>query len=212
MTKFLQHLAIHDSRSTLLAICCLALFALAGCSNFLTGSTAESPPTVDKMEKGVENRIRAGDEVSVRITGTATTLDNSYSETIAETGEISLPYVNQIKALDKTPQELAADIKKAYIDGGFFRVINVTCSLKDRFFYIRGEVKNSGRYLWSTDMTILKAITTAGGFTDFANPRDVRIDRRGQLIKINCSLAYSDPKYDIPVLPSDSITIPRSIF
>ncbi len=186
--------------------------ALSGCNNILTGSTADSPPTSESMEKGEQNKIRVGDEVSVRITGTSTTLDNVYAEAIGDAGEISLPYVDQVKAAGKTPQELAADIKKAYIDGGFFRVINVTCALKDRFFYIRGEVRNSGRYLWSPDMTILKAITTSGGFTDFANPRDVRVDRRGQLIKINCSLAYSDPKYDIPILPSDSVTVPRSIF
>jgi protein involved in polysaccharide export with SLBB domain len=197
----------------MLALFCFSLMIFSGCSgNIFTGSTADAPPTVDTVEKGEENRIRAGDEINVRITGTSTTLDNIYAESIGEAGEISLPYVDQVKAAGKTPQELAADIKKAYIDGGFFRVINVTCSLKDRFFYIRGEVRSSGRYLWSPDMTILKAITTAGGFTDFANPRDVRIDRRGQLIKVNCSLAYSDPKYDIPILPSDSVTIPRSIF
>lgn len=195
---------------TCLALCS-SLAMMSGCSA-LTGSTAEHSPTVATMEKGEENRVRAGDEVSVRITGTGTTLDNVYVEAIADTGDMSLPYIDQVKALGKTPQDLAADIKKAYIDGGFFRVINVTCALKDRFFYIRGEVRNSGRFLWSSDMTILKAITTAGGFTDFANPRDVRIDRRGQLIKVNCSLAYSDPKYDIPLLPSDSVTIPRSIF
>lgn len=193
------------------ALAVLSCLLFSSCQ-MLTGGTAESSPTVDTMEKGAENRIRAGDEITVRITGTSTTLDNIYAESIAETGDISLPYIDQVKALGKTPQELAADIKKAYIDGGYFRVISVTCALKDRFFYIRGEVRNSGRYLWSSDMTILKAITTAGGFTDFANPRDVRVDRRGQLIKVNCSLAYSDPKYDIPILPSDSVTVPRSIF
>ena len=193
------------------ALVILSCLLLSSCE-ILTGGTAESSPTVGAMEKGEENRIRAGDEVSVRITGTSTTLDNIYNDTIGDAGEISLPYIDQVKALGKTPQDLSADIKKAYIDGGYFRVINVTCALKDRFFYIRGEVRNSGRYLWSSDMTILKAITTAGGFTDFANPRDVRVDRRGQLIKVNCSLAYSDPKYDIPILPSDSVTIPRSIF
>jgi polysaccharide export outer membrane protein len=200
--------AVFQALKMLVVFSCLNL---SSCS-MLTGGTAQSSPTVDTMEKGVENRIRAGDEITVRISGTSTTTDNIYSEAIADTGEISLPYINQVKALGKTPQELSADIKKAYVDGGFFRVINVTCALKDRFFYIRGEVRSSGRYLWSSDMTILKAITTAGGFTDFANPRDVRVDRRGQLIKVNCSLAYSDPKYDIPILPSDSVTVPRSIF
>jgi hypothetical protein len=34
----------------------------------------------------------------------------------------------------------------------------------------------------------------------------------GTLIKDYSSLAYSDPKYDIPILPSDSVTVPRSIF
>jgi polysaccharide biosynthesis/export protein VpsN len=198
-------------RKGFFALLSLALLVLTSCS-ILSGPSASEAPTVDTVEKGIENRIRSGDDIIVRITGTSTTLDNAYGQLVPDSGEISLPYIDQVKALDKTPAELSADIKKAYIDGGFFRIINVTVSLKDRFFYIRGEVRSSGRYLWSPDMSILKAITTAGGFTDFANPRDVRVDRRGQIVKINCSLAYSDPKYDIPILPSDSITVPRSIF
>ncbi|MBV9463405.1 MAG: polysaccharide biosynthesis/export family protein, partial [Verrucomicrobiae bacterium] len=154
------------------------IVAMSGCAMF-SGPSAKESPTTEKMDKSAAEKIRAGDEVLIRISGTGTSTDSVYSETVSEGGTISLPYLQGVAAVGKTPSQLSEELKKAYVDGGFFRDVNVTSSLKDRFFYIRGEVRNSGRFLWSSDITVMKAIATAGGFTDFANPRTVKISRNG---------------------------------
>jgi len=112
--RMLKDFTLHASRFTLHAACLLGLLLLVSCS-VLTGPSADSSPTVETMGKGEENRIRLGDDVSIRITGTSTTLDNIYAQTIGEAGNITLPYIDEIKAQGKTPQELAEGIKKAYL-------------------------------------------------------------------------------------------------
>ena len=91
-------------------------------------------------------------------------------------------------------------------------------------FFVRGEVAKPGRFLWTPDMTILKAIATAGGVTDFA-PRRVKIMRLKEnptpedIAKKDEYVIHSydrrkiekgeqeDPK----ILPGDIVVVPRMI-
>jgi protein involved in polysaccharide export with SLBB domain len=62
-------------------------------------------------------------------------------------------------------------------------------------------------------MTVTKAITTAGDFTDFANHKKVWLIRaNGQRIKVNCNKAIQDSSQDPLVYPNDQIQVPRRIF
>jgi len=74
-------------------------------------------------------------------------------------------------------------------------------------FYVAGQVKQPGRYPYEEGMTVLMAVTTAGGFTDLASPRRTHIlrDRHGVKEKIRVSLN------DL-VLPGDTIVVPESWF
>ncbi|MGH8595070.1 MAG: polysaccharide biosynthesis/export family protein, partial [Gammaproteobacteria bacterium] len=81
-----------------------------------------------------------------------------------------------------------------------------------RFFYVGGEVRGAGRYPWSEDVTMLKAINTAGGFSDYANRGKVELVRGGQRTPIDFEELRSNPTKDVPIQPGDSIWVPRSIF
>jgi polysaccharide export outer membrane protein len=81
-----------------------------------------------------------------------------------------------------------------------------------RYFYVGGEVRSSGRFNWTDDMTLLKAINTAGAFTDYANRRRVEITRGKEKITMDGEELRRDPSQDIPIRPGDSIWVPRSIF
>ncbi len=75
-------------------------------------------------------------------------------------------------------------------------------------YYVTGEVKSAGRFPYDDEsMTILKAVTTAGGFSDKASQRGTYIIRgEGEAKqKIKASL-------DTPVLPGDTIVVPESWF
>ena len=84
-------------------------------------------------------------------------------------------------------------------------------------FYIRGEVTKPGAYLLESGMTVLKAISIAGGFTQFANRKQVDVLRAGDKgvqskIRVNVKSIEDGKKEDLPIQPNDTIIVPRRIF
>ena len=61
-------------------------------------------------------------------------------------------------------------------------------------------------------MTLLKAINTAGGFTEYANRNKVDLLRGDKKKTFDCEELRQHPVKDIPVQPGDSVYVPRSIF
>jgi len=79
---------------------------------------------------------------------------------------------------------------------------------KMKVFYVTGEAKRPGQYTYMKNLTVLKAISTAGGFTEKAAKRRVKIVREkdGKKTEIeNISLEQ-------PIEPSDTIVIPESFW
>jgi polysaccharide export outer membrane protein len=75
-------------------------------------------------------------------------------------------------------------------------------------FYIYGQVAQPGKYRWEKDLTVLKAVITAGGFTDIASKRRIKIQRKEseeEEKKIRARL-------DTPVEPGDTVIVPESFF
>jgi len=78
---------------------------------------------------------------------------------------------------------------------------------KAAYYFIFGEVKNPGSYKLRRDTTVLKAVIVAGGFTDKASKRRIKIRREkgGKTVKVRVKL-------DDPVLAQDTIIVPESFF
>ena len=97
---------------------------------------------------------------------------------------------------------------------GYFRSLTVTVQLKERWFFVRGEVKNPGQKPYLGSMTVLKAISAAGDFTDFANRSHVRLTRADgtRTVTVDCKKALKNFRYDLPVYPGDVIHVSRRIF
>jgi polysaccharide export outer membrane protein len=91
-------------------------------------------------------------------------------------------------------------------------------TISDReFFYIRGEVGRPDAYIYKHGMTVLKAIGIAGGFSQFANRKEVVLLRTedGEMhykTIVNIKAIENGKQKDIPLLPEDIIIIPRRIF
>jgi protein involved in polysaccharide export with SLBB domain len=61
-------------------------------------------------------------------------------------------------------------------------------------------------------MTVLRAIDTAGGFTDFANRKTIELRRaNGQKFKVNWYNAIKDARLDLEVFPNDQIIVHKRI-
>jgi polysaccharide export outer membrane protein len=75
-------------------------------------------------------------------------------------------------------------------------------------FYATGEVERPNAYKYEPGLTVVKAITKAGGFTDKASPGRVKIMR----IRNGKEEILEKVKMDEPVLSDDVIIVPESFF
>jgi polysaccharide export outer membrane protein len=85
-------------------------------------------------------------------------------------GKISLPLLNDVQAAGLTPSQLAALITtnlKKFVTAPQVTVI-VTAINSQRVFII-GEVLRPGAFPLLPGMTVLQALSSAGGFTQFAS-------------------------------------------
>jgi polysaccharide export outer membrane protein len=74
---------------------------------------------------------------------------------------------------------------------------------KAEFYYVYGEVKREGRYKLEKGTTVLKGITMAGGFTDKAAKKKVRLlrEKKGQKVKIHARMTDLINSEDIIMVP-----------
>ena len=170
---------------------------------------AGSPATGDPGSEVA--RFHVGDSVTVTLSGMPEPIE-PHTEPIKEDGTITMPDIGHVQAAGKTAGEVQNEIYDLYVPK-YYRHLTVTVNTGDRVYYVTGEVKTPGRQLYAGQMTVTKAITTAGGFTDFANNKKVWLIRAsGQRIKVNCDKAIEDSSQDPLVYPNDQIQVPRRIW
>ena len=79
---------------------------------------------------------------------------------------------------------------------------------KANTYYVSGEVTKPNQYVYEQELTVIKAITMAGGFSKIAAKDKVQIIR---LIKGEKKI-LEKVDMDEPVLPDDVIVVPESFF
>ena len=153
------------------ALCVFAgLLLLIGCS----GPGGSLPP----LESGPvgEYTLDTGDQLRVIVFGQP---DLSGQFGVNDRGEVSMPLLGQVAARGLTTPELESEIESVLSDGF---LVNPSVSVEVgtfRPYYILGQVEGPGRYEFAPGMTILTAVTIAGGFTFRANEDTMSITRYG---------------------------------
>ena len=198
-------------KRTLTAIGMLASLLVVGCGT--TNPGAAKTPSGAADAHVAETRLRHGDQLQIRLDAesVANQQPQVIDTVIDENGEISLPLIGRIKAEGFTASELAERIQANYVPRYYVRC-NATVLAPARFFYVGGEVRSPGRFNWSEDLTLLKAINIAGGFTDYANRGKVELARGGNKLVFDCEDLRQHPSKDPGIQPGDSIYVSRSIF
>jgi len=158
--------------------------------------------------------LRVGDGVRVDFSGSPLPIPSVITE-IKGDGTIHLDFIGDVFADGKTPGELEKAIQKDYVPA-YYTHLSVTVTPVVRFFYVDGEVSGGGaggRIAYTGQITVTRAIASAGGFNPFANRRNVRIYRVDGTYKVvNCIKALDDPKLDLPVYPGDKIVVKRRLW
>lgn len=194
----------------------LAGFLLTGCQ---TGGG--SPPQFESVSPEPATNViapdyhfRVGDSIVVTLSGVTDNITSEpHAENVKDDGTITMPNIGRVKAAGKTPAELQRDIYNLYVPRLFTSNLAVTVTSSVLVYYVGGEVKTPNRFTYIGAVTVTRAIQTAGGFTDFANKRNIKLTRAdGTIVEVNWNKAIKDPSLDPPVFPGDSIYVKRSIF
>jgi protein involved in polysaccharide export with SLBB domain len=154
------------------------------------------------------NTFHIGEVVTVKAVLLSGESLTDHTERIGEDGNISLLYIGQVKAVDKTAAQLQKEIYDDYVPK-LYNGLNVTVFGDAKFFYVEGEVRSANKYEYPGQMTVVKAITVAGGFTDFARESKVQLTHNGHKQTVNVPKAIDNPSLDVPVYPGDTIHVPR---
>ena len=130
-------------------------------------------------------------------------------------GKISLPLLNDVQASGLTAMELAGAIREGL--SKYLTSPQVTVTVTDtnsRRVYVTGEVNRSGAMPLLPNMTLLQAVTAAGGFTQFAKLKGIYVLRNENGKQVKYPFDYKQvikgnhPEQNIPLLPGDVIVVP----
>ena len=158
--------------------------------------------------------MKAGDPIVIYLRGIPGIPggEQKMEDIIDENGAINLPYLGSIQAGGKTSTEVEQAIHKAYIDQQIYKYITVNVVVPSRSYYVRGEIRQPGRFPLMSRVTVIQAIAAAGGFTEFANPSKVEILRGDERIPVNAAVLERHPERDKEIEAGDVIIVQRSFF
>lgn len=130
-------------------------------------------------------------------------------------GKISLPLVNDIQAAGLTPVQLGTVIteklKKFIADP---QVTVIVTSINSRRIYIVGEAGRPGAFPMLPNMTVLQALSSAGGFSQFANLKGIYVLRLENGKQVKFPFNYKEVikgekiEQNIILKPGDTIVVP----
>ena len=141
--------------------------------------------------------------------------DISGSVPVRPDGKISLPLLNDVQAAGLSPVQLASEISqrlKQFITEPHVTVI--VTAMNSRRAYVMGQVTRQGVVPLVSNLTVLQALSSAGGPVQFANTKKIYILRTegGELKRLpfnyDAVIRGKNPEQNINLKPGDTIVVP----
>jgi polysaccharide export outer membrane protein len=185
---------------------CLAIIlisVISGCGAIHTGED-----NGNGSENGLQSRptyhLGPNDTVRIQVFGEG---DLTTETKINGQGRIRFPLLGDLVIGGMTVQE-AEEFLTNQLKQGYLIDPKVTFHITQyRNFFVHGEARSPGAYPYREGLTLLKAITLAGGFTVIAAKGRVHVIREE-----NGEETVFNPKMDELIHPDDIIIIPESFF
>ena len=209
------------------------LFALvlAGCAGGDKGTGAAPAPAASSNEAAVvESALKQiqAQKVDYKIGG-ADLLDITvYQQTdldrklrVSQKGTISFPLVGMVTvgglSISEAEAALSAQLKEYVVNP------QVTIFIREygnKKIFVLGEVAKPGSYELPTEskLTVLEAVSLAGGFTPIAAPDRTKVIRNSDgksqsfTIEVSAITKRGDKQKDMPLEPNDVVYVPQSFF
>lgn len=130
-------------------------------------------------------------------------------------GKISLPLLNDVQAAGLTPMQLSNSLTeklKKFMDAP--QVTVIVTQINSQRVYVIGQVMRPGAYPLLPGMTILQALSSAGGFAQFANEKKVFLLRTMNGTQTKSYFNYKQvldgkrPEQNLVLKAGDQIVVP----
>ena len=137
-----------------------------------------------------DTTLGPSDVFDVRVFG-----ENDLTDTfrVASDGTIDFPLIGTVAVNGKTPSEVASEIKRELKEEGYLSRPEVSVFVKEynsKKVSVFGQVKHPGTYNYEENMSVVEAVSIAGGFTSLAQ------ENKTMVIRIE---AGKEKRYLIPV-------------
>ncbi len=203
----------------------LLIFTIFGWTVFLVQSVyaKENVKKITKIKKGDGYIVEKKDVLAISVFEEP---DLSLSLKVAENGTIAFPLIGEAEVRGLSTYEIEQKLEKLLIDGGFLIHPKVSVKLdielmeqhNDKVIFVIGAVKVAGPItVLGKYITVLEAISMAGGFTEIAAPNRTTVTRiedgeeKTTTINLN-KVKKGDMSLDILLKTGDIVNVPESYF
>jgi len=208
---------VPSHRIASLLFCSLVVLS-AGCKGPRgSGGTtlrADEVPQVDAAP-AASTTLGPGDLIEVRVFEEA---DLSGPYRVAPGGTIDFPLCGKVE-VQGLNTSATADMLRRCLGEKYLKHPQVTVLLREynsKKIFVFGEVQKPGTFPYEEDMSIIQAITMAGGFTKIASKNDIAVTRQveGKETKIRVPVADigTGREKNFRLQPGDIVFVPESIF
>lgn len=202
-----------------------ALLVIVGCagrevrdplSDGVLVEVTATEPTVPAAEADRTYRLKAGDELLVRVLGNE---DLNAEVEVQLDGQVAVPWAGTLQASGRTLADLEAEVETSL--GDYLRYPDVSISISGfgpTRVFVTGEVRVPGSYEIVAGQTVLGAIISAGGLLTSASTDEVLLFRRQSATQASVHVVdvdrvlKGDQDFGDPVVQHhDIVYVPRTL-
>jgi polysaccharide export outer membrane protein len=200
----------HRAAAALLPVPALAMCVLAaGCP---PSQVVKHPPAIV-----ADMTLGPGDVIVIDVFNEETLKE--LTRQVSQDGTIDYPLIERLTVGGMNPEAVARLIAEKLVEGGFLKNPQVSVLVKEylsKRIHVLGEVKKPGTFPYKDDLTVVQAITEAGGFTPLAKESRVSVTRKtddGEIVfVVDVNKIISDKSPNVPLQAGDIVYVPERIF
>lgn len=173
----------------------------------------EPPLVLPPVSTSGTQELGPGDVIEIRVTDQEA-LSGEYE--VGEDGTIRFPWIENVEVAGHTRGELAEIIEDKLADG-WLRQPQVTVRVLDRQnreVSVLGQVNAPGSYLFKERLTLVQAISLAGGMNPLAHAKRVKLiretDEGTKTYEIDVREILESKRADLPLEPGDIVFVPEA--
>jgi len=188
----------------------LCVVLVCGCASGSSGPAPVLPAPTERNELG------PGDIFTLEIVGEK---DLPLEYQVASDGTVDFPYIHSRRVADLEPQEVSRLVRDELIKAKVLSDPSIVIQVKEhasRRVSLLGQVAKAGSFPLLPGMTLIQALSQAGGLTAVANASHVNLTRKtatGQkTVEVNVDAINEGKAPDILLEAGDQIYVHERLF